>query len=91
MPDADEADLTSEAQAALDRQLAQTHIDASAFELVARVEPFGIDGLKLSVVCFARSDRGLRAQVQVTGHGPRKKLIGSMIAKAARDLSAECR
>lgn len=83
--------MSAEAQAALDRQLTTTGIDASAFELVARVEPTGGDGLKLSVVCFARADHALKAQVQVTGHGPRKKLIASMIAKAARDLSAECR
>lgn len=83
-------DLTAIAEDALRTELSRNGIDPAAFELVARLEPDG-DGLQVTILCSTRSDHLLKSHVNVKAHGPRKKLVPSMMAKAARDLSADCR
>lgn len=83
--------LTALAEAALSEQLALNGIDPASFELVAKLEPSG-DGLQLQILCSTRTDHLLKSHVQVKAHGGSKqKLVTSMMAKAARDLSADCR
>ena len=83
--------LTALAEAALDEQLTLNGIDPASFELVAKLEPSG-DGLQLQILCSTRTDHLLKSHVQVKAHGgSRQKLVTSMMAKAARDLSADCR
>jgi hypothetical protein len=87
-----EPELTAFASQTLSEQLSLAGIEASLFELDARLEAPPEGGLVVMVLCTAKSDHLLRAQVSVKAHGAAsRKLIPSMMSKAARDLAVDCR
>ena len=84
--------LTAQASTALDEQLKANSLEATAFELDARLDPTPEGGLRIQILCSSRRDHLLKAQVEVKGHGaPPQRLISPMIIRAVRELAVDCR
>jgi len=89
---ADDAELEGLAAAALHQQLLRDGFDVRAFDFETKVLAVAEGGLEVRVVCSGRVDHLLKAQVKVTGRGAAaRKLLPSMMAKAAKDLATDCR
>jgi hypothetical protein len=87
----DDPALTELAAEVLTKHLELNAVDTERFELLARLDAPPEGGLQIQILCSARSDHQLLAQVRVKAQGGKNgRLLQAMMSKAARDVAADC-
>lgn len=85
-------ELEALALSALPEQLKANGIDPTEFALDVRLDEPEEGALRIQILCSTRADHLLKARALVTGRGTRpRRLIASMISRAASDLAPDCR